>query len=235
MNRKIGLYKKLYTFSIAIVSLFFLSCDFIPGFASRLDTPQKLEVSSVTSESAVVFWSAVKNAVYYDVMWQRKNEEVWQNEITTSTSIQLNDLYYSQEYTVQVAAMPENDSQKYVISEYAKTNFSTLEDIPPQGQLARPNNIQAVFNEDESAITISWDAVTEAVYYDIDIESYETYMPGVVFKTRKTVTASKTQLIYTDKMLGTSIIIKVAARNSDFSDSCRWSKEVCLDKLALTH
>ena len=208
-----------------ISSVLFLSCVNILFYT--LDEPRKLKVSSITSESALVTWAPVKKAGYYDVMWHMPDSDNWFYETVTTNCITIKDLWYSQEYIVQVAAFPpDRTSKTYAQSEYVTVSFKTLDDVPPQGELARPGDLKAEFNSAHDAIIVSWGAVQGAVYYDICIEGSYGNTPKPEFRLVKTIPASQTKYSYTGPFGGMDISFKIAARNSDLSDTCRWSREV---------
>ena len=230
MSLKISIYKKIYIlFSIvcSICSLF-LSCE--SQFLGGLEMPKGIIVSSITSEAAVIFWSPVNKAKYYDVMWKLKESDDWTgSKLVEENHCQLEDLLYNQEYDVKVGSMYEYKSGEYLMSDYASSSFKTLPDVPAEGELARPNNVKARYNEDKSAIIISWDSVEGESYYDINLREDKMIYYSSGLNVLKTVAAEKTELIYDGRIPDNKIIIKVAARDSDFSDTCRWSYEVYLD------
>ena len=226
MCTKIKLIKsKLFLLCAILSSFFFLSCIF--GIKTELNTPKNVKVSDITSNSAVVTWSSVKHAESYEVMWTMKGNESWSYKTVYETGIKLEDLFFDQDYTVQVCANASGNSAFYTSSEYNGTDFKTLLDETPEGELARPTNIKASLNKDNSTITVSWDAVEGASYYDLNFEFFEDYSPAK-YKIVKTISASQTSFTYTGTLYGKYVNISIAARDSDFSDSCRWSKEVQL-------
>ncbi len=226
MCTKIKLIKSRLFLLCAILSSFlFLGCIF--GIKTILDSPANIKVSDITSDSALVSWPSVKHAQSYEVMWAIKGDETWNFETVNKTSIKLEGLSFDQDYTVQVCANPSEGSAIYTYSDYKKIDFKTLMDDTPEGEFARPANFSASFNEDKTAITVSWNAVEGASYYDISFDFYEAYSP-VNYNIVKTVAAGQKDFTYTGTMYGKFVNISVAARNSDFSDSCRWSRVIHL-------
>ena len=224
------------TISKRLLILFFIiSCSVFVGcnniFLEKREAPKDLKIFSITSDSAEISWSSINKASLYDVMWKIKGDNKWAGSMCVETNhCQLNNLLYNQEYVVKVAALYKYKSDNYLMSDYISSEFKTLEDIPLEGELARPNNFKASFNKEKTAITISWDAVEGASYYDINIreDKLNFYEPGL--NILKTVPAEKTEFVYTGALpKNKKIIIKVAARNSDFSNNCRWSWEITLD------
>ncbi|MCR5766178.1 MAG: fibronectin type III domain-containing protein [Treponema sp.] len=215
---------------LTALSVFFAACSNILWGINR-EAPKNLRVSSITADSAVLSWNPVNKASKYEIMWRTDNDgNYWKSDIINAeagtNSFTIDNLLYEREYKVQIAAMFEKGNNQYVMSDYATISFKTLKDIPPSGELARPGNVKASFNQDKTAISISWDGVEAAVYYDVNLKSDELYFHAPRLNVLNTVAAPKTEYIYSGFLPESRIVIKVAARNSDFSDSCRWSYEV---------
>lgn len=226
MCTRIKLIKSRFFLFCAILSSFlFLSCPF--GIKTELNTPRNIKVSDITSNSAIVFWDSVKNAKSYEVMWTIKSNDSWNFDTTKNVFVKLENLLFDEEYTVKVCANPAEGSMGYWSSDYGEVTFRTSIDEIPAGEFSRPQNITASLNNEKTAITVGWNAVQGASYYDLNFEFVESYSP-VKYRIVKTVPAGQTEFTYTGTMYGNGVNIKVAARNSDFSDSCRWSKEIYL-------
>ena len=215
---------------LTVLSVFFAACGNILWGINR-EAPKNLRVSSITADSAVLSWDEVNKASQYEIKWQTgidgSNAHSYiVNAESGINSFTIDNLIYEREYKVQIAAMFETGNNQYVMSDYATTSFKTLKDIPPSGELARPGNVKASYNQDKSAINISWDGVEAAAYYDVNLKSDELYFHAPRLNLLNTVVAPKTEYIYSGFLPESRIVIKVAARNSDFSDSCRWSYEV---------
>lgn len=229
------IYNRFYLVILLIIlSVVFTACGNILWGINR-EAPRNLKVSSITSDSAVLSWNPVNKASQYEIRWKTENDgNYWKSDIVNAESgtniFKIDNLLYEREYKVQIAAMFDTGNNQYVMSDYASTSFKTLKDIPPSGELARPGNVKARFNQDKSAITINWDAVEGAAYYDINIKTDELYFHAPRLNVLKTAAAPKTECIYSGYLPESRIVVKVAARNSDFSDSCRWSYEVELEK-----
>ena len=250
MNIKKSILHTIINVSLAgIISLFF-SCD--NGFfgGNKLPSPKNLTVSSITSDSAVVSWKAVDNArLYYiavraegydwtgDVVYpvdSGDSEEtarlIFSEKNTDNTyCVNLNNLYYDHNYEVEVSAKPYDDDS-YKDSDASKVTFKTLQEVIPAGELTRPENVKIEVNKEESKVKVSWDAVEGAAYYDIDLSYVTDYyydMPDREVTIIRTVPASQT-FIEDSTMSSLSDVdvvwYRVAARNSGFSDPCRWSK-----------
>ena len=137
-------------------------------------------------------------------------------------------LFCDHNYTVEVSAMPhEEDSLEE--SNPTKKTFRTLPEVIPEGELKRPENVQIEVDSEKPCVKVSWDAVEGAVYYDIYLKYAinRDYMPDDKVLITRTVPASQT-FVEDSSMSGLGDVYaawyKVAARNSDFSDPCRWSK-----------
>ena len=88
MCRKIKLIKSRLLLLCAILTSFlFLSCIF--SIKVSLDSPKNIKVSNITSDSATVTWSSVKNAQSYEVMWTLKGNESWSYKTVYETGIKL--------------------------------------------------------------------------------------------------------------------------------------------------
>ncbi len=232
-----------------LISLFF-SCNNGLFSDNKLPSPKNLTVSSVTSDSAVVSWEAVDNARLYYIAVRAEgydwtgdavypvdsddSEETARLILTGKESdntfkVTLNNLYYDHNYEVEVSAMPYDDDS-YEESDPARTSFKTLQEVIPQGELKRPENVRIEIFKEQSKIKIQWDAVEGAAYYDIDISYVTDYYYGVpdrIVDIAHTVPASQTFLedLSMSSLSDVDVIwYRVAARNSDFSDPCRWSK-----------
>lgn len=141
----------------------------------------------------------------------------------------LNNLYYDHNYEVEVSAMPyEEDS--FEESKPSKTTFKTLQEVIPAGELKRPENVKIETIPKKSTVKISWDAVEGAAFYDINLTYITDYYwegPDREFEITRTVPASQTFLEDSSMSSLNNVDViwyRVAARNSDFSDPCRWSK-----------
>ena len=228
------IFKRKCLFTIIVLSTIslslFISCNkesFLNGL-TELDKPKNLKVSDITSDKATVSWSAVENAYIYEVEWTAKNFEKMQSDWVMTNSIVLNDLYFDNQYTVSVRAQSNPNSKEYCDSDWVTCSFTTLPDVIPQDGFARPVNVNAKYDSKKKILTVSWDAVEGAAFYDISIEytTKKSYRPNT-YKLVNTVSATQTSYTETN-ILGDEVWIKVAARNKDFSDSCRWSNDFYL-------
>ena len=122
--------------------------------------------------------------------------------------------------------MPKTISDKTEPSDYAEIRFKTKEDIAPQGEFKRPGNVKLQFDETKEKIQISWDAVENVSYYDIKLE-YQNRGSNS-FPITYTVSADKTSFIAENLKYGETVTCCIAARNENFTDSCRWTKLVSL-------
>lgn len=206
--------------------LLFSGCQNIFTFTKSPSAPKKLSVKNITSESAVVTWQAAKNAGSYEVVWLKKGRDSGPGITVYKTRVELTELEYDEEYTVLVRAMPDSYSDKVNPSHYVKINFKTKDDIAPEGGFIRPRNVKIQL-DDSNKIKLSWDPVENAVYYDIELEYQTSKQENIPIK--YTVSAVSTEFIVENLKYGNAVVCKIAARNSDLTDSCRWSKPVSLE------
>lgn len=215
---------------ILLVPLLFTACPGINVYEHQLNVPKNLKVSSITSEGAVISWTPVKQAEFYEVSWFKGNSDTGGSKYSYQASVQLDGLDYDETYKILVRAMPNSNKDELIPSEYVQISFKTKEDVTPAGEYARPGNIKLTLDDAKKYITITWDPVEDAVYYDISLEYVQkySYMPDQNAVIQYTVSASQTSITVSNRALGQTVQCKVAARNSTFGDTCRWSKPVAL-------
>ena len=149
---------------ITILSSFlFCSCPFSP---QSLDNPENVIITDITSESAVVSWTAVPHAALYEILWAPEGNNYWEFQTTTYTKLKLTELIEDETYSVKIFAIPANTS-RYSSTSVTVKNFTTLVEVFPAGELDRPRNVTLTLNEEKTNAQISWDAVEGASYYDI--------------------------------------------------------------------
>ena len=216
---------------ILFLPLLFTACPDVSFYENQLKVPENLKVSSITSNSATISWTPVKQAVSYEVSWFKGNSDTGGYKQTWEASVVLDELDYDESYKVLVRAMPADNDNDTIPSAYVQTTFKTKEDEAPAGEYARPHNIKLVLDDTKKKITVSWDSVEGAVYYDVVLEYTQKYdyRPDESFVIMYTVSATQTTSITVpNRKLGQLVNCKIAARNSHFSDTCRWSKPVAL-------
>ena len=232
MNSKINKKSYLHAIilgSVIISAILFAGCKNGGGEYKTLPVPSNLTVSDITADGAKLSWSKVDNAYCYYIMYCPEGYEIWTCTETFKTEYTLNNLYNESEYTVLVQAVANRKSEVEISSDFAKKTFKTLADVVPENELARPKNVKGVFNDKKTALTVSWDAVENAVYYDIYLDytvKHRDTPPDDDVLFYYTVPATQTSYTIENILEFNKISIKVAARNKDFSDSCRWSKDV---------
>ena len=227
MNGKINKYLNVIIFGSLIVSaVLFTGCKKGGDENKILPIPANLTVSEITAEGAKLTWSKVDNAYCYDIMYRPEGYDTWIHTDTFKTEYTLHNLYNEHTYTVLVKA---SGNSTYFSSDFAEITFETLADVVPENELARPKNVKGAFNDNKTALTISWDAVENAVYYDIYIDYtviHRATPPDSNAIFEYTVPATQTTLTVDNIPEFKKVNIKVAARNKNFSDSCRWSKDI---------
>ena len=216
---------------IILSALVFYGCPLMP---ICLDCPENVTVTDITSESAVISWTAVPDAASYDIMWTLKDNNYWDFQTTTGTTFKLTELLADEVYSVQVCAVPENNFS-YCSSDFTLKNFTTPEMEFPAGELARPRHVTLTPDAGKTNVKISWDAVEATAYYQIKCRYIMRLSDGNESKQEKTVTVSADETSYTDTGINKYSVIEycVAARDSDFSnigEKLHWSKTVRLEK-----
>ena len=123
MIKNIRNYKRLVILGLGFIfPVLFLSCV---NIYLSLDVPKNIKVTGVTSDSAFVSWSSVKKAASYEVMWQIKGEDSWAFDTVKTNYLQINNLWYAQDYIVQVAAVPEDKATEYLHPIFSHVILST--------------------------------------------------------------------------------------------------------------
>jgi hypothetical protein len=228
---------KSFLISILILAnlIFFLSCDLIGNssdYQQCLPPPEQVFISDIKWNSAYVSWSSVKNAKLYLVSYREKGNEYAIIYTTESTSFLFEELCFDSNYVIEIFAFSKNEEPKEFSGIPAVIEFKTPLDETPEGELSRPANLTAEI-ADNSSIRINFDSVEGADYYEIEIlflsnpsaedGSFET------IKFSKIIPAGQTEYLYSDGLYYDTVLIKVSARNADFSDTCRWSRIAVLD------
>ena len=123
--------------------------------------PAGLVSSNILTTSATVSWTAVTNAVSYDVDYQLTGATTWINAATatTATSVNLSSLTLNTSYTWRVRANCTAGSSNYISS-----SFTTAAACGTVSSLTA-SSITV------SSATVSWAAVTSAVSYDVDYQT----------------------------------------------------------------
>jgi Secretion system C-terminal sorting domain/Fibronectin type III domain len=120
--------------------------------------PTGLATSAITNTTATVSWTAVANAVSYDVDYQVTGAGTWTNAATATaaTSVNLNGLTQGTAYTWRVRATCAAGSGSYTTSSF----ITTAPCGTPTGLVS-----SAVTS---STATVSWSAISGATSYAVD-------------------------------------------------------------------
>lgn len=230
---------KLFTSILFLFfSLSFTSCLF-SGLAKSLSTPYlsspwTIKADNITSDQATIYWTPVKadkeyTSIYYEVIYYYEGSEYKYNTTTSETYIHLENLEWDESYKVLVRSCAL--SSQYKPSDYISTKFKTLDSPVPEGQLKRPANVKVEYTTEKTGIKVSWTPVENAVYYDIKC-SYRSYPsdsdsePHIISERIITVPASQHYAVDNILNKGDVTYYSVTARNTDFSNTCWWSKAV---------
>jgi hypothetical protein len=120
------------------------------------NTPTGVAVSSITTTSATITWTAVSGATSYGIRYRIVGAATWITATSTTNTLALSSLTSSSNYEVQVATTCASGTSAYT----ASTNFTTL---TPCGV---PTNV-AVSGITTTGATITWTAVSGATSYTV--------------------------------------------------------------------
>ena len=148
---------------------------------SELFSPKNLRVSNVTSDSLVLSWDAVSDATYYDVkaVSTTGRHSVVFHDTPSSTSITISGLHTDNEYDLMVSS--RNDTQSSVAKVISSTTAHAGVSIP-----SNPTNL-STSNVTANSVELSWNAVSDAVNYEIEVQHSET---GVVLEVEQSPSTS---------------------------------------------
>ena len=120
--------------------------------------PSDLTTSNISSNSAIVEWTAETNAVSYDLYYKFDYQTTWTNAITsiTSTSVSLSGLSPLAVYNWKVRANCGSSS-----SLYRQGQFKTI------AACGTPTGLSAT-NITTTSSTLNWSAVPNAINYTIE-------------------------------------------------------------------
>ena len=148
---------------------------------SELFSPKNLRVSNVTSDSLVLSWDAVSGATYYDVkaVSTTGRHSVVFHDTPSSTSITISGLHTDNEYDLMVSS--RNDTQSSVAKVISSATEHAGVSIP-----SNPTNL-STSNVTANSVELSWNAVSDAVNYEIEVQHSET---GVVLEVEQSPSTS---------------------------------------------
>ena len=126
--------------------------------------PTGLANSAITNTSATVSWTAVANAISYDVDYKLNTSSIWTNAATAtaSTSVNLSGLIQGSLYDWRVRATCSGGSGNYIAAQFTTT--------APCGTPANPVS-SAITG---STATVGWTLVSGANNYDVDYKDAST-------------------------------------------------------------
>ena len=122
--------------------------------------PTGLASSAITNTSATVSWTAVANALTYDVDYKLTSSSTWTNAATAtaSTSVNITGLTQGTVYDWRVRATCSGGSGNYISAQFTTTAPATCN--APTGL--------ASSGITSSAANVSWTTVSGAANYDVD-------------------------------------------------------------------
>lgn len=167
--------------------------------------PSNLTTSSITSNSAIISWSAVSGANNYTVQYKVSTSGTWVTlSPVTTTSLSLTGLLAFTTYNWQVKAN---------CSEYSATqSFTTLQ----SSGCSAPANLQTSSITNSSA-NLSWGAVSGAISYTVQYK----VSSATSWNTLSPVTGTSTSL--TGLLSSTTYSWQVKANCSDYSASINFT------------
>ena len=148
---------------------------------SELFSPRNLRVSNVTSDSLVLSWDPVSEATHYDVkvVSTTGRHSLVNQYAPSSTSITITGLHTDNEYDLMVSS--RNDTQSSVAKVISSTTAHAGVSIP-----SNPTNL-STSNVTANSVELSWNAVSDAVNYEIEVQHSET---GVVLEVEQSTSTS---------------------------------------------
>jgi hypothetical protein len=150
----------------AVGNIFFdiSNANFTISGSPACGNPTGLTNTTPTETSTTVSWNAVSGAINYDVEYKTNAASTWINAATgtTATSVDLTGLTASTLYNWRVRANCSGGASSFV-----QANFTTATPPPACGTPAGLSNTPPA----ETSTTVSWNAVSGAVSYDVDFKT----------------------------------------------------------------
>lgn len=219
-------FKSLVFAGLSIFTMMMASSCIINGDVP-LDTPKNLRVVNITHDSAVVLWDRVENANDY---------EVWVNNISTGEGgfvyfpdqprVELHNLDWDETYEVKVTALSSDTIwDKYSSSSTATTTFNTCMPGVSSGELERPRNLQAVY--ENGKVKFSWNKVDGADFYEVCCTYYTSYNGFDNYASERTEPSKANENFIIDELPESvsKVCYQVCARSKDNSLMKNWSKK----------
>ena len=168
------------------------------------DTPTNLAASNITYNSFIITWDVTTDAADYDLN-VRPAGGTWSTINLSTTSYEYTGLDAETAYEFQIRANNSIGSSDY-------SNIETATTLVAPSAPATPTNLVAS-NITYNSFTISWDAVTDATDYNLDVTAAD--------GTWSTINLSTTSYEYTELDAETTYQFQVRANNgvgsSDYS------------------
>ena len=146
--------------------------------SAKLASVQNIHFT-VSRTNLQISWDAVPNAEYYEITLST-NPETKMKSVRNSASVSATKLTSGETYTVKITPSVQ-DKTKYADGEPTTVTY-TYE--APAEQLAAPQNLQCELKDE--VLTITWDAVEHADYYNVAIESMVQKVEGTSLKIEDT-------------------------------------------------
>ena len=143
------------------------------------NTPTGVTVSSITTTSASVTWTAVSGASSYTVQYRAVGTTVWTSVVSSVTTVTLSSLSSTTQYEVQVATTCASGTSAYTTS----SNFTTLTPCNT------PTGV-TVSSITTTSASVTWTAVSGASSYTVQYRAVGTTVWTSVVSSVTTVTLS---------------------------------------------
>ena len=231
MKNRIYKSPKKFFFTVINIcaAIFSFSCRMPAGISQTpLDKPENVRVENITEDSVIIIWNSVEHARDYEVIVQKRRNGLKYFYYPENPKIELKNLDWDESYDVEIIPhTSETVWELYKTGDSSKISFTTKMPGVPEGELKRPENVKAVFNQNEKTVTVTWDKVDGAVFYEIKCEYADNLETVSDWKTSM-LNAPKTTFIdkiESDMSDFTKIIYRVCARNQKDDNVHYWSKK----------
>lgn len=189
-----------------------------------LDTPENLRVEKITEDSVIIKWDSVENTDGYEV--EIKNISTGEGDWIIhpdGTSAEFNNLDWDETYQVSVKACAKGTVwDRYSDSQSATITFKTKIPVVSAGQLARPENLKAVY--ENGTLILSWDQVENAMFYEIHSIYYGWIKGDYLDYLEKTQWVDGSEFSLEDKYITeytSKVLYTVCARDSELSSKSK--------------
>ncbi len=126
-----------------------------------------LTVEGATGSTITVSWGAIPNADRYSLSYKLASATTWTNKnVGTNVSCMITGLEVNSEYEIRLKAVGDGISYKSVYSAIISAQTNSTPDVP-DGPVPLATPVLTVGDATGTTITVSWDAVPNAVRYSL--------------------------------------------------------------------